>query len=126
VVQLLATDHRVRADPMRLHQVLWNLLHNAVKFTPDDGRIVVRSENSQSLLILEVADTGIGIAPDVLSRIFDPFEQGSREVTKKFGGLGIGLAVCKGLVEAHGGTLTAWSEGLGKGAVFTLQLPLAR
>jgi signal transduction histidine kinase len=72
-----------------------------------------------------VADTGIGIEPDLLARIFDPFEQGPREVTRKFGGLGVGLAVSKSLAEAHGGTLTAWSEGRGKGAVFTLQLPLA-
>jgi signal transduction histidine kinase len=126
VLELLATDHRVCADPMRLHQILWNLLHNAMKFTPHDGRITVRSENSQTRrLILEVADTGIGIEPDLLARIFDPFEQGPQEVTRKFGGLGVGLAVSKSLAEAHGGTLTAWSEGRGKGAVFTLQLPLA-
>lgn len=126
VLQLLATDHRVCADPMRLHQILRNLFHNAVKFTPHDGRITLRSENTQARrLVLEVVDTGIGIEPDLLTRIFDPFEQGTREVTRRFGGIGVGLAVSKGLAEAHGGTLTAWSEGRGKGAVFTLQLPLA-
>jgi signal transduction histidine kinase len=125
-LRLRAANHRVRADPVRLYQILWNLIHNAVKFTPDDGRITVQSKNAQArLLVLEVADTGIGIEPDVLPRIFDPFEQGPREVTRKFGGLGVGLAVCKSLVEAHGGTLSAHSQGRGQGAVFTVQLPLA-
>lgn len=125
-LRLQAADHRVRADPVRLYQILWNLIHNAVKFTPGGGRITVRSENAQArLLVLEVADTGIGIAPDVLPRIFEPFEQGPREVTRKFGGLGVGLALCKSLVEAHGGALSARSEGRGRGAVFTVQLPLA-
>jgi signal transduction histidine kinase len=126
VLALRAADHRVWADPMRLHQILWNLLHNAVKFTPRNGRITVQSKaTSTGMLLVEVADTGIGIEPALLPRIFDPFEQGNREVTRRFGGLGIGLAVCKDLVEAHEGRLSAWSEGLGKGAVFTLRLPLA-
>jgi signal transduction histidine kinase len=124
VLRLLASDHRVQADPARLHQILWNLLHNAIKFTPAEGRITVRSANTGARLLLEVADTGIGIEPDVLPRIFDVFEQGSREVTRSFGGLGLGLTVCKELVQAHGGTLTAASAGRGQGAVFTLELPL--
>jgi len=126
VLRLQAADHRVCADPLRLQQVFWNLFHNAFKFTPTDGRITIRSENTGSRrLVVEVADTGIGIEPDVLPLIFHPFEQGDRAVTRKFGGLGLGLAVSKSLVEAHGGTLTAWSEGRGRGAVFTLELPLA-
>jgi signal transduction histidine kinase len=124
VLRLLAADHRVYADPARLHQILWNLLHNAIKFTPAEGQITVRSANTSGQLLLEVADTGIGIEPDMLSRIFDIFEQGSSEVTRRFGGLGVGLAVSKGLAEAHGGTLTASSAGPGKGSVFTLELPL--
>jgi signal transduction histidine kinase len=126
VLRLQAADHRVCADPLRLHQVFWNLFHNAVKFTPTEGQILIRSENADPRrLVVEVADTGIGIEPDALPLIFHPFEQGDREVTRKFGGLGLGLAVSKSLVEAHGGTLTAWSGGRGQGAVFTLDLPLA-
>jgi signal transduction histidine kinase len=123
-LHLAAADHRVDADPVRLHQILWNLLHNAIKFTPAEGRITVSSANAGSRLLLEVADTGIGIEPDVLPRIFDHFEQGSREVTRRFGGLGLGLTVSRELAEAHGGTLTASSAGRGKGSVFTLELPL--
>ena len=125
-LRLQAADHRVRADPLRLHQVFWNLFHNAVKFTPKEGRIMIRSENADPRrLVVEVADTGIGIEPDLLPLIFHPFEQGDRDVTRKFGGLGLGLAVSRSLVEAHGGTLTARSEGPGRGAAFTLELPLA-
>jgi signal transduction histidine kinase len=124
VLRLLAADHRVYADPVRLHQILWNLLHNAIKFTPAEGQITVRSANTGGRLLLEVTDTGIGIEPDVLSRIFNVFEQGSSEVTRRFGGLGVGLAVSKRLAEAHGGTLSAASAGPGKGSVFTLELPL--
>ncbi|HET9229589.1 MAG TPA: ATP-binding protein, partial [Thermoanaerobaculia bacterium] len=125
-LRLEAHTHRVLADSLHLQQVLWNLLHNAVKFTPAAGRIMIRSWSSADWLCLEVADTGIGIAPDVLPHIFDPFEQGSREVTRSFGGLGLGLAICKNVVEAHGGRLTVRSDGPGKGAVFTLVLPLQR
>src|SRR3954463_10959079 len=126
VLRLQAADHRVDADPVRLRQILWNLLHNALKFTPRDGLITIRSESAGARrLALEVTDTGIGIEPDLLQRIFLPFEQGARDVTRRFGGLGLGLAVCKSLVEAHGGTLSARSEGRGKGAAFTLELPLA-
>ena len=126
VLRLGATDHCVLADPARLHQILWNLLYNAVKFTPPYGSITVRSENPQPRrLVLQVTDTGMGIEPELLQRIFEPFVQGGKDVARKFGGLGIGLAISKSLVEAQGGTLTAWSEGLGKGAVFTLELPLA-
>lgn len=126
VLRLQADNHRVCADPLRLHQIFWNLFHNAVKFTPTEGGIMIRSENADSgRLVVEVADTGIGIEQNALPLIFRPFEQGDREVTRKFGGLGLGLSVSKSLVEAHGGTLKAWSEGRGQGAVFTLELPLA-
>lgn len=123
-VRLEAPSHRIRADSLRLQQVLWNLLHNAVKFTPAAGRIAIRSWGSTDWLGLEVADTGIGIEPDVLARLFHPFEQGSRDVTRSYGGLGLGLSISKSVVEAHGGRLSARSEGRGQGATFTLLLPL--
>lgn len=125
-LRLEARTHRLHADSMCLQQVLWNLLHNAVKFTPAAGRVVIRSWSSVDWFGLEVADTGIGIDPEVLPRIFDPFEQGGRDVTRSFGGIGLGLAISRSLAEAHGGRLTVHSEGRGQGAAFTLVLPLGR
>ena len=124
-MRLEAPSHRIQADSLRLQQVLWNLLHNAIKFTPAAGRIAVRSWSSAGWLGLEVEDTGIGIEPDVLPRIFDPFEQGSRDVTRSYGGLGLGLSISKSVVEAHGGRLSVRSKGRGQGAAFTLLLPLS-
>jgi two-component system CheB/CheR fusion protein len=119
-----ATDATVKADAGRLHQVLWNLLNNAVKFTPDGGRITVRTwDEPGGRLGIEVADTGIGIEPGVLSRIFDAFEQGAADVTDRFGGLGLGLAICRALVKAMGGEITAHSAGPGQGAAFRILLP---
>jgi signal transduction histidine kinase len=123
-LRLEALTHRVSADSLHLQQALWNLLHNAIKFTPSAGRIVIRSWSSEGWLGLEVADTGIGIEPDVLPRIFEPFEQGGREVVRSFGGLGLGLSITKSVAEAHGGRLAVRSEGRGQGATFTLVLPL--
>jgi len=123
---LTAEEHRVWADAPRLTQVLWNLLSNAVKFTPPGGVVTVQScvdERSRELVI-EVRDTGIGIEPDVLPRIFDAFEQTDRRITRRFGGLGLGLAVGRAIMDLHGGRLTAASEGGGQGAAFTLYLPL--
>lgn len=114
---------RVPADPARLQQILWNLLRNAVKFTLPGGSVQVRTWKEEDRVLVEVRDTGIGIEPDVLPRIFEAFEQGSSEVTRHFGGLGLGLAISKALAEQHGGTLSAASEGRGRGAVFTLELP---
>ncbi|HEX5759651.1 MAG TPA: ATP-binding protein [Thermoanaerobaculia bacterium] len=128
--QLGADDHRVWADGPRLSQVFWNLLKNAVKFTPAGGAVRVRSQNegepgaAERWLVVEVADTGMGIAPDVLPRIFDAFEQGQRKITRKFGGLGLGLAISRRIVELHGGTLAAASAGKGQGASFTVRLPV--
>ena len=113
----------VPADPARLQQILWNLLRNAVKFTPPGGSVQVRTWKEEDRVLVEVRDTGIGIEPDVLPRIFEAFEQGSSEVTRHFGGLGLGLAISKALAERHGGALSAASEGRGKGATFTLELP---
>ena len=131
-VDLQAEDHRLWADAPRLTQVFWNLLSNAVKFTPPGGRITVRSwtETPEPAhlgardLLVEVRDTGIGIEPDVLPRVFDAFEQTGRRITRKFGGLGLGLAVSRAIVDLHGGRITAASEGPGRGAAFTVRLPL--
>jgi PAS domain S-box-containing protein len=118
-----ACRSHVHGDSARLHQVLWNLIKNAVKFTPEGGRITVRTANPEpDRLRIEVVDTGIGIAADVLPRIFDAFEQGRPEINRHFGGLGLGLAISQGLVEAHHGTLTANSDGPGRGASFQIDL----
>ena len=147
----------VRADSARLQQIFWNLLKNAVKFTPAGGQIVVSSRNEECsvlrgqrprgaesaeaepvrlsprssvqgatchpCLVVSFSDTGIGIQPDLLPRIFDAFEQGERVVSRQFGGLGLGLAISRALVEAHGGEVSAVSEGPGRGATFSVCLP---
>jgi PAS domain S-box-containing protein len=125
VVSLSARRRHVRADPARLQQIVWNLLKNAIKFTPEAGRITIAtSESGDGQIMVEVLDTGIGIQPEVLPKIFDAFQQGSGDVTKQFGGLGLGLAITKVLVQLHGGTITAESAGPGRGSRFTVQLPL--
>jgi two-component system CheB/CheR fusion protein len=122
--KLEATATAIRVDPARFQQVLWNLLNNAVKFTPDGGRITVRTWDEPGGRVgVEVADTGIGIHPAVLPRVFDAFQQGEDEVTRQFGGLGLGLAICKGLIKAQGGEIGAASDGPGKGAAFRLVFP---
>lgn len=126
VVDLAATRHFVRADPPRLQQVFWNLLNNAHKFTPIGGTVTVRSLNTQEGRIrVEIADTGVGIEPHILPRIFDAFEQGHGE-SRRFGGLGLGLAISRALVEAQGGRLWAHSDGRGRGATFSVELPVVR
>jgi signal transduction histidine kinase len=115
------------ADPARLQQILWNILKNAVKFTPAAGAIVISTHNtSQGDFELSIADTGIGIAPEVVGRIFDAFEQGGKQITRQFGGLGLGLAISRALAEQHGGSLRCTSEGLDKGSIFTLCLPATK
>jgi len=123
-VLLEARKHSIQGDSARLQQVVWNLLKNASKFTPEGGEICVRCRNARSRLIIEVSDTGIGIKADALERIFDPFEQADERITRQFGGLGLGLAISKATVEAHDGVLHARSDGPGKGATFALELPL--
>jgi signal transduction histidine kinase/ActR/RegA family two-component response regulator len=124
-VRLDATEHHARADPARLQQVLWNVVKNAVKFTPAKGQIHVASSNEGDQLQIQVSDTGIGIEPQHLGRIFNAFEQTSDDVTRRFGGLGLGLAISKALIEAHGGQLLVSSEGKGKGATFSIRLHVA-
>jgi signal transduction histidine kinase len=115
----------VAADASRLTQVFWNLLNNAVKFTPEGGAIRVRArrEPAGDELVIEIEDTGIGIDPEVLPRLFDAFEQGDPDITRRFGGLGLGLAISHTIVEMHGGALGAASDGPGRGSTFTLRLP---
>lgn len=115
----------VRGDEARLQQVFWNLLTNATKFSPEGGVIEVRTfdTNGSGRIGIEIADHGVGIAPEKLDRIFDAFEQGTRHSQT---GLGLGLAICKALVEMHSGDIQAFSEGLKCGAKFTIHLPEAR
>jgi PAS domain S-box-containing protein len=119
---LCAKQHFVWADPGRFQQMVLNLLSNAVKFTPDDGTITVRTSNENGTIKIEVIDTGIGIEPDVLPKLFRPFEQGEHAVTREFGGLGLGLSIVKSLVQMHKASISAVSEGRGKGATFTLRM----
>ncbi len=123
VVDLCAARHHVRGDAARLQQVFWNLIKNAIKFTPAGGRITIHSfDDPRGSLMVQVRDTGIGIEPQALGRIFDAFEQADRSVTRQFGGLGLGLAISKALIDLHGGKLSADSAGPGSGATFTLEL----
>ncbi|MBV8780556.1 MAG: PAS domain S-box protein, partial [Phycisphaerae bacterium] len=114
----------VKADPDRLRQIIWNLLNNAIKFTPAGGRIDVGLSRRGRFVEVRVADTGKGIDPSFLPHVFEPFRQAEGSMTRVYGGLGLGLAICKQLVEQHGGTITAESAGQDKGAVFTVRLPL--
>jgi CheY-like chemotaxis protein/anti-sigma regulatory factor (Ser/Thr protein kinase) len=124
--RLEAPEHFGEGDSARLQQVFWNVVKNAIKFTPSGGRVAVRTESAgPDRLRLTVADTGIGIPSEELASIFDAFEQGEATITRRFGGLGLGLAISKTLVEAHGGTIRAESDGAGRGATFVIELPAA-
>jgi CheY-like chemotaxis protein len=119
-----ASTRNVHADPARFQQILWNLLKNAIKFTPNGGRITIRSANpAADRLRIDVADTGIGIAPEALPHIFGAFEQGGYAVTQRFGGLGLGLAISQALAQLHGGRIAAESAGVGAGATFNFEVP---
>src|SRR6185312_11589898 len=114
----------VSGDPNRLQQVFWNLLTNAVKFTPKGGRIQVLLERVNSHVEVSVTDTGEGISPEFLPHVFDRFRQSDASISRRHGGLGLGLAIAKQLVELHGGTIRAKSGGVGKGATFFINLPV--
>ena len=121
--RLEASRHCARADAARLQQVFWNLLNNAIKFTPTGGRVEIRTrDGADERLEIEVSDTGMGIPAGKLGQIFQAFEQGDAQVTREHGGLGLGLAICKALVEAHGGVIDARSAGLNQGAIFRVSL----
>src|ERR1043165_7908998 len=114
----------ISADSARLQQIIWNLLSNAVKFTPHGGQIDIRVSRDDSNASVTVSDTGQGIAAEFLPRVFDRFRQADSSTTRSFGGLGLGLAIVRHLVELHGGTVSAYSEGVGKGATFSASFPL--
>ncbi|HVJ29291.1 MAG TPA: ATP-binding protein, partial [Gammaproteobacteria bacterium] len=113
----------IAGDPARIQQIIWNLLWNAVKFTPEGGNIVVGLAQRDFDVELTVADSGVGIRAETLPHIFERFEQGNPSITRRFGGLGLGLAIVNHLVELHGGSISAESDGEGKGARFTVLLP---
>jgi signal transduction histidine kinase len=123
-VKLEATAHTVLGDSKRLQQVFWNLLKNASKFTPDGGMVSIRSRNQDAQVVVEVRDTGVGFEPAAAERIFQVFEQETRGVTLRYGGLGLGLAIAEASVKAHGGSVSAISQGPGTGATFVVELPL--
>ena len=122
-LNLRAITHNVAADAAKFQQIVWNLLKNAIKFTPEEGEIAISSLNpSPDVLTISVRDTGIGMEREVIQRIFDPFEQGNRSFERRFGGLGLGLAISKSLAQAHGGTLAAQSDGPDRGSTFLLSM----
>ncbi|MFO1498192.1 MAG: CheR family methyltransferase [Verrucomicrobiota bacterium] len=124
ITRLEARQHRVKGDFMRLQQVFWNLLKNASKFTPEGGEIRIRSHNARGQIILEVRDNGMGIRAEALPKIFDPFVQADASVARRYGGLGLGLALSKATVDAHNGAIRAESAGTGQGANLIVELPL--
>src|SRR5690606_2117678 len=124
-IELPAEPLLVAADPTRLSQALANLLSNAAKYTPHGGRIVVRVRAEGAEAVMEVTDNGMGIPEPELERIFSMFAQVTPAIDRSQGGLGIGLALSRGLVELHGGRIHATSSGPGKGSTFTVRLPLA-
>src|SRR5438093_3148566 len=122
-LNLRANSHNVAADAAKFQQIIWNLLKNAIKFTPEEGEIAISSLNpSPEVLTISMRDTGIGMDPEVMQRIFDPFEQGNRSFERRFGGLGLGLAISKSLAQAHCGTLTVQSDGPDRGSTFLLSM----
>ena len=122
VIDLGAAHRHIWADPVRIQQVFWNLINNAVKFTPQKGRISIRSFNKGKRFVFEISDTGIGIEPERAARIFEPFHQGGRSITKRFGGLGLGLTISKTLIDLHGGTINVESAGKDQGTTFRVLL----
>jgi two-component system CheB/CheR fusion protein len=123
-VELKAANCEVKGDATRLQQVMWNILKNASKFSPEEGEIRVATWNEEQRILVSFSDHGIGIAPGALALIFDPFHQENLEVTRQFGGLGLGLAIARATIGAHGGSLRAESAGRGAGATFIVELPL--
>jgi signal transduction histidine kinase len=115
---------RIVADPDRLRQIVYNLVGNAVKFTATGG-VDVLAGGDPDWLVLTVRDSGIGIRPSFLPYVFDRFRQADGSVSREFGGLGLGLSIVRALVELHGGTIVAASHGEGKGATFTVRMPVA-
>ncbi len=114
----------VSIDPNRLHQIVWHLVSNAVKFTPAGGRVTVSAESTGDALRIAVRDTGVGFPPETAQRLFEQFRQGETGSTRPYSGLGLGLAIARHLVERHGGTITARSAGPDRGAEFEVRMPI--
>ncbi|HXH35014.1 MAG TPA: hybrid sensor histidine kinase/response regulator, partial [Plantibacter sp.] len=114
---------RVNGDAHRLQQVFSNLLTNAAKYTPPGGRITIKASREGEVIVVRVADTGVGIGPDLLPRVFARFVQGRQELDRAQGGLGLGLAIVRRMVELHGGNVSATSDGPGHGTTLTVQMP---
>src|SRR5205085_2410898 len=117
-----AQDHYIWADPVRIEQVFWNLINNAVKFTGPSGEITTQTWNDEGNFHFAITDTGIGIEVEKQESLFKAFEQGERGISRSFGGLGLGLAICKNLVELHGGAVSVSSRGRGLGTTATVSL----
>src|SRR5213076_2766083 len=122
IIDALTTP--VSGDPDRLQQVVWNLLSNAIKFTARGGKVQLQLSRVNSHVEISVSDTGRGIAPDFLPYVFERFRQADASLSREHGGLGLGLAIAKQLAELHGGTISAASGGIDRGATFTVKLPL--
>src|SRR5438067_6520816 len=121
--RLRAAQAHVEGDPARLQQVFWNLIKNSVKFTPEKGGIIIETVNPTSEEVeIRISDTGIGIEPEKIDKIFNAFEQGQIAITRRFGGLGLGLAISKAMVDAHGGKIRVESPGKDRGSTFSLNL----
>jgi len=125
-IDLAAAHHVIWADPVRVQQVFWNLMNNAVKFTPEKGRISIRSLNEGKQFVFAIKDTGIGIEPELQASVFEPFHQGERSITRRFGGLGLGLTISKTLLDLHGGLISVESKGKNQGTTFRVFLDLLR
>lgn len=125
-LKLDQSDCFVWGDAGRLQQVFWNLLSNAVKFTPEGGRVTIHLSQIQSQAQVQITDTGIGIRPGFLPHLFEHFRQEDGSITRKFGGLGLGLSIARQITELHGGTISAESQGENQGATFTVRLPLLK
>jgi two-component system CheB/CheR fusion protein len=123
-VVLDAAADEVMGDTTRLKQVVWNVLKNASKFAPEGGEIRVTTRNEPARIVVEVSDDGIGVDPSMLRKIFDTFTQVDASITRTYGGLGLGLAIAKGIVERHGGEIEAHSPGVGEGTTVSISLPL--
>lgn len=124
-IDLRADRAQVLADPARLQQVFWNLLKNAVKFTPERGHVTVRSQQRDGKVTVEIADDGVGIAPEAVDKIFLPFEQAAEiQKDRRFGGLGLGLSITKAIIDQHGAEIGVRSDGVGRGATFRVELAL--
>jgi signal transduction histidine kinase len=113
-------------DPQRIIQVMANLLNNALKYTPENGSIDIVASKTKDNVQVSVKDLGIGMSKDTLGKIFTPFFQADSRLDRKYGGTGLGLPICKGIIETHGGKIWGESDGPGKGSTFTFTLPLKR